>query len=77
MQYFENEKRDSLWHKKGETMSNNDILSALSEIECALYYRKDGSDNSEGVSAENIEKAHKAARDLLEFWHDITGEILK
>ena len=54
-------------------MNNQDILNKLSEIECALYYRYDGSDNREGVSYENLEKAHNAANDLLKFWHQITG----
>lgn len=57
-------------------MTNKDILQALSGIECALYYRKDGSDDPQGVSAENLEKAHEAADALLTFWHDITGETI-
>lgn len=57
-------------------MSNKNILSALADIECALYYRKDGSDNPEGVKPDDLEKAYNAARDLLDFWHDVTGEVL-
>ena len=58
-------------------MSNQDILQAAAGIECALYYRRDGSDSPEGLTAEQIEAAHKKARDFLEFWHSITGETLK
>lgn len=54
-------------------MTNQDILNTLAGIECALYYRRDGSDNREGVSYENLEKAYNAANDLLKFWHQITG----
>ena len=58
-------------------MSNQDILQALSEIECALYYRVDGSDNPENVSYEDLKKAHDMTDELLNFWHDVTGCILR
>ena len=54
-------------------MSNQNILEQLSEIECALFYRKDGSDNAEGVSLDDLETAHKLAKTLLEFWYKKTG----
>lgn len=58
-------------------MSNREILEALAEIECTLYYRKDGSDDLQNVSQDDTEKAHAAIRAVLEFWHRITGETLK
>lgn len=58
-------------------MTNKEILSSLAGIESALYYRRDGSDDPQNVSPEDIETAYKKARDLLELWHSITGEILK
>lgn len=57
-------------------MSNREILEALAEIECTLYYRKDGSDDLQNVSMEDTEKAHAATRAMLEFWHKVTGETL-
>ena len=57
-------------------MTNNEILEALADIECALYYRKDGSDDLQNVSMEDTEKAHAATRAMLEFWHKVTGETL-
>ena len=57
-------------------MTNQEILQALAGIECALYYRKDGSDDLQNVSMEDTEKAHAATRAMLEFWHKVTGETL-
>jgi hypothetical protein len=57
-------------------MTNQEILQALAGIECALYYRKDGSDDLQNVSQADTEKAHAATRDMLEFWHKVTGETL-
>lgn len=57
-------------------MTNREILETLSEIECTLYYRKDGSDDLQNVSQEDTEKAHAAVRAVLEFWHKVTGETL-
>lgn len=54
-------------------MTNQDILNMLSGIEAALYYRHDGSDDREGISFSDLEKAHDAANELLKFWHQITG----
>ena len=36
--------------ERGQNMSNQDILNTLSGLETAFYYRKDGSDSTEGVS---------------------------
>ena len=58
-------------------MNNQSILQALSGIEAALYYRRDGSDAPEGLTPEEIETAHAAARALLEYWHRVTGETLR
>jgi hypothetical protein len=57
-------------------MTNQEILQALSGIECALYYRKDGSDDAEGVSWEDLKKIHTKIDELLHLWHNITGETL-
>lgn len=57
-------------------MTNQEILQALAGIECALYYRKDGSDDPEGVSCEDLKKIHTKTNELLHLWHDITGETL-
>lgn len=57
-------------------MTNQEILQAFAGIECALYYRKDGSDDLQNVSQEDTEKAHAATRAMLEFWHRVTGETL-
>lgn len=58
-------------------MTNQDILEALSGIECALYYRKDGSDDLEGVSAQDTEQAWKIVNEALRHWHQVTGCTLK
>ena len=58
-------------------MTNQDIYSALADIECALYYRKDGSDNPEGISVEDLEKAHSMVDDLMMFWIDAVGKKVK
>ena len=55
-------------------MTNKEILQALAGIECALYYRKDGSDDLQNVSREDTEKAHAATRAMLEFWHRVTAK---
>ena len=54
-------------------MSNQEILEALSEIECYLYYRADGSDDQQGVNPADIRKAHSLVRGALEVWHKATG----
>ena len=56
-------------------MTNQDIFKALADVECALYYRVDGSDNPENVSIEELKKAHDMVDELLNYWHNITGCI--
>lgn len=57
-------------------MNNKDILKALADIECALFYRMDGSDDPENVSIDDLREAHEMADTLLNYWHDLTGETL-
>ena len=57
-------------------MSNQEILNELSRIECELYYMKDGSDDSNGVSMENLTTVHGLVRKALEAWHQATGLTL-
>ena len=54
-------------------MTNQDILNELSMIECVLFYRADGSDDPENISTEDLWEADKKIRDLIEFWHSVTG----
>ena len=50
-------------------MTNKDIMKALIDIECALFYRVDGSDNPENVSIEGLTKAHdQDVMDTVEWW---------
>lgn len=57
-------------------MTNKQILEKLSELECVLYYRAEGSDNLEGVTPEATEATRKLVKQALEFWHKATGETL-
>lgn len=57
-------------------MTNQDILNTLSELECALYYRHDGSDNREGVSYSDLETMHNLVNEALKKWHMLTGLTL-
>ena len=57
-------------------MTNQDIFKALVDVECALFYRVDGSDNPENVNIDDLKKAHDMADELLNFWHEITGCVL-
>lgn len=57
-------------------MTNKQILEALSELECVLYYRADGSDSHEGVKPEATEAVHSLIKQALEAWHEATGETL-
>ena len=57
-------------------MDNQKILNTLSEIECALYYRRDGSDDSQGVSEDVLDQAHTHVKAALELWHKATGLTL-
>ena len=54
-------------------MSNQDILNALAGLECALYYRHDGSDSLEGISQEDTDTAHAAIKEALDFWYRVSG----
>ena len=54
-------------------MNKQEILEQLSGIECALYYMADGSDDPQGLTPDQIETAHDKAKELLEYWHKITG----
>ena len=54
-------------------MTNKEIFKALSDIECALYYRADGSDNPESIDTQALKKAHDMADELLNYWHVLTG----
>lgn len=58
-------------------MSNQEILNTLSELESVLYYRKDGSDNREGVSFSDLETMHNLINKALIDWNRITGCTLK
>lgn len=57
-------------------MTNKEILISLSELECVLYYRADGSDNPEGVDTETTKEIHALVRKALDKWHEATGETL-
>lgn len=52
-----------------KTSENQQILDSLSEIESILYYRKDGSESSQGVSMECIEETHALVKKTLETWY--------
>lgn len=54
-------------------MSNQDILNKLSLIECALYYKADGSDDAEGIDPVEIRKVRQKIDEALHMWYDITG----
>ena len=54
-------------------MTNQQILNQLSLIECELYYRNDGSNDREGISYADIEKAHNLVNEALKAWYMITG----
>lgn len=54
-------------------MSNQDILNKLSLIECALYYKADGSDDAEGIDPDQIYKVRQKVEEALHLWHNITG----
>lgn len=54
-------------------MTNQDILEKLAELECTLFYRADGSDNTEGVDPEKIWVIHQKVKEALEGWHKLTG----
>lgn len=57
-------------------MSNQDILNTLSTLESVFYYRKDGSDDLEGVSIKKTEEIHKILQRLVVDWHLETGLTL-
>ena len=54
-------------------MDNQKILDTLSEIECALYYRCDGSDDPQGVSKGDLEHTHSVVQLALQLWREATG----
>ena len=58
-------------------MTNQEILERLSELECVLYYRNDGSDDTEGVSYADTEHMHNLINEALKEWHRLTGCTLK
>lgn len=59
--------------RKGDHMTNQNILDTLSELECALYYRLDGHDDREGVSYEALQPIYNKINECLAQWHNITG----
>lgn len=54
-------------------MTNQSILEKLSELECTLYYRREGWTETEGVSAEDAKKTWELVKEALEYWHQVTG----
>ena len=60
-----------------KTSENQQVLDSLSEIESILYYRKDGSDPTQGVSMECIEETHALVKKALETWHKGTGLTIR
>lgn len=54
-------------------MNNQAILNTLSELESELYYRADGSNDREGVSFEDCQRARDLVNAALIFWHNVTG----
>lgn len=58
-------------------MSNQDIFDTLSELECVLYYRADGSDDRCGLSYEDTQAIHDKVDELLNLWSEKTGCYLK
>ena len=59
-----------------KTNENQSILNTLSELESILYYRKDGSDPTQGVSEDTIKATHYHIKKALEIWHKGTGLTL-
>lgn len=57
-------------------MDNQNILTTLSEIESELYYRHDGSNDSQGVPQNVIEDVHAHIKAALEAWHKATSLTL-
>lgn len=56
-------------------MNSNGILKQLSSIECDLFYAIDEG-NTNGIHPDIIKAFHEKVADLLEEWHEITGETL-
>lgn len=59
-----------------KTNDNQMILETLSDLESRLYYRKDGSDQTQGVSEDTIKATHYHIKKALEIWHKGTGLTL-
>lgn len=59
-----------------KTNENQDILEMLSDIECRLYYRQDGSDPLQGVDLDTVKETHALVKKALETWHKGTGLTL-
>lgn len=57
-------------------MTNKDLMKLMADIECALYYRIDGSDNPEGIGNDELRKAHDMIDELLNYWYELTGCII-
>ena len=60
-----------------QTTENQEILEMLSQIECMLFYRKDGSDSTQAVPMETIKETHGYVRQALECWHKGTGLCIR
>ena len=56
-------------------MDNHEILKQLSSIECDLFYAlEEGRTN--GIAPKALDAFHEKVVELLEEWHDLTGETL-
>ena len=56
-------------------MTAKEILKSLSDIECDLYYSIDMEDYN-GADAEAVKNFYNKIDEMLNEWHDITGETL-
>ena len=56
-------------------MNKKEILKALSSIECDIFYALDEG-NTCGLNREDLKAFHDRLEELIETWHDMTGETL-